>query len=99
MPTPDDSGPGVATLGSGVRRFRRAVRSIFLETGEFSEEYDLHIEEQAGGEFYHVTLAHKRHHQREGSQYGRPEWWGTGHRLAQARRQTSANVRNGWSRT
>jgi hypothetical protein len=58
VPTPDDSGSGVATWGSGVRGpgsggfAGRYDAQYFLETGEFSEEYDLHIEGQAGGEFY-----------------------------------------------
>ena len=50
------SGPGVATGGPATGGFagRYHVR-YFLETGEFSDEYDLNIEKQTGGDFYDVT--------------------------------------------
>ena len=50
------SGHGVATGGPATRSFagRYHVR-YFLETGEFSDEYDLDIEKHAGGDFYDVT--------------------------------------------
>ena len=50
------SGPGVATGGpaSGGFAGHYHVR-YFLETGEFSDEYDLDIEKHAGGDFYDVT--------------------------------------------
>jgi len=50
------SGHGVATGGpaSGAFAGRYHVR-YFLETGEFSDEYDLDIEKHAGGNFYDVT--------------------------------------------
>ena len=50
------SGPGVATGGpaSGGFAGRYHVR-YFLETGEFSDEYDLDIEKRAGSDFYDVT--------------------------------------------
>lgn len=50
------SGRGVATGGpaSGAFAGRYHVR-YFLETGEFSDEYDLEIEKHAGGGFYDVT--------------------------------------------
>ena len=50
------SGPGVATGGpvSGGFVGRYHVR-YFLETGEFSDEYDLDITKHAGGDFYDVT--------------------------------------------
>jgi len=50
------SGRGVATGGpaSGGFAGRYHVR-YFLETGEFSDEYDLDIERHAGGPFYDVT--------------------------------------------
>ena len=50
------SGPGVATGGpaSGGFAGRYHVR-YFLETGEFSDEYDLDITKHAGGDFYDVT--------------------------------------------
>jgi hypothetical protein len=50
------SGRGVATGGpaSGGFAGRYHVR-YFLETGEFSDEYDLDIKRHAGGPFYDVT--------------------------------------------
>ena len=50
------SGRGVATGGPASSGFagRYHVR-YFLETGEFSDEYDLDIEPHAGGHFYDVT--------------------------------------------
>jgi hypothetical protein len=50
------SGRGVATGGPASSGFagRYHVR-YFLETGEFSDEYDLDIERHAGGNFYDVT--------------------------------------------
>ena len=50
------SGRGVATGGpaSGAYAGHYHVR-YFLETGEFSDEYDLDIEGHAGGPFYDVT--------------------------------------------
>jgi hypothetical protein len=50
------SGPGIATGGPATGGFagRYHVR-YFLETGEFSDEYDLHIEKREGGDFYDVT--------------------------------------------
>jgi hypothetical protein len=50
------SGRGVATGGpaSGAFAGRYHVR-YFLETGEFSDEYDLDIEKHTGGDFYDVT--------------------------------------------
>jgi hypothetical protein len=50
------SGRGVATGGQASDGFagRYHVR-YFLETGEFSDEYDLDIEKHAGGDFYDVT--------------------------------------------
>jgi len=50
------SGRGVATGGPAGGGFagRYHVR-YFLETGEFSDEYDLDIEHHAGGQFYDVT--------------------------------------------
>jgi hypothetical protein len=50
------SGRGVATGGTASAGFagRYHVR-YFLESGEFSDEYDLDIEKHAGGEFYDVT--------------------------------------------
>jgi len=50
------SGHGVATGGPASRSFagRYHVR-YFLETGEFSDEYDLDIKKHAGGDFYDVT--------------------------------------------
>ena len=50
------SGHGVATGGpaSGAFAGRYHVR-YFLETGEFSDEYDLDIERNGGGGFYDVT--------------------------------------------
>ena len=50
------SGRGVATGGPASSGFagRYHVR-YFLETGEFSDEYDLDIERHAGGHFYDVT--------------------------------------------
>jgi hypothetical protein len=50
------SGHGVATGGPAAGGFagRYHVR-YFLETGEFSDEYDLDIEKHAGGNFYDVT--------------------------------------------
>lgn len=50
------SGHGVATGGpaSGAFAGRYHVR-YFLETGEFSDEYDLDIKKHAGGDFYDVT--------------------------------------------
>jgi hypothetical protein len=50
------SGPGVATGGpaSGGFAGRYHVR-YFLESGEFSDEYDLDIERHEGGDFYDVT--------------------------------------------
>jgi len=49
------SGRGVATGGpaSGGYAGRYHVR-YFLESGEFSDEYDLDIEKHAGGDFYDV---------------------------------------------
>ena len=50
------SGRGVATGGpaSGAFAGRYHVR-YFLETGEFSDEYDLDIAKHTGGDFYDVT--------------------------------------------
>jgi hypothetical protein len=50
------SGRGVATGGPAIGGFagRYHVR-YFLETGEFSDEYDLDIARHAGGPFYDVT--------------------------------------------
>ena len=50
------SGRGVATGGPASSGFagRYHVR-YFLETGEFSDEYDLDIERHAPGHFYDVT--------------------------------------------
>jgi hypothetical protein len=50
------SGHGVATGGpaSGAFAGRYHVR-YFLETGEFSDEYDLDIKKHNGGDFYDVT--------------------------------------------
>ena len=50
------SGRGVATGGPASSGFagRYHVR-YFLETGAFSDEYDLDIERHAGGHFYDVT--------------------------------------------
>ena len=50
------SGRGVATGGPASRGFagRYHVR-YFLETGEFSDEYDLDIKRHPGGHFYDVT--------------------------------------------
>lgn len=50
------SGRGVAIGGPVSSGFagRYHVR-YFLETGEFSDEYDLDIEKHAGGQFYDVT--------------------------------------------
>ena len=50
------SGRGVATGGPASSGFagRYHVR-YFLETGEFSDEYDLDIERHAGSQFYDVT--------------------------------------------
>ena len=50
------SGRGLATGGpaSGGFAGRYHVR-YFLETGEFSDEYDLDIEQHGGGGFYDVT--------------------------------------------
>ena len=50
------SGRGVATGGLASSAFagRYHVR-YFLETGEFSDEYDLDIKKHAGGDFYDVT--------------------------------------------
>ena len=50
------SGRGVATGGPTTGGFagRYHVR-YFLETGEFSDEYDLDIARHAGGPFYDVT--------------------------------------------
>ena len=50
------SGRGLATGGPGSDGFagRYHVR-YFLESGEFSDEYDLDIKKHAGGNFYDVT--------------------------------------------
>ena len=50
------SGPGVAAGGPTTGGFagRYHVR-YFLESGEFSDEYDLVIERHKGGDFYDVT--------------------------------------------
>jgi hypothetical protein len=50
------SGHGIATGGPVSSGFagRYHVR-YFLETGAFSDEYDLDIERHAGGDFYDVT--------------------------------------------
>lgn len=50
------SGRGVATGGPASSGFagRYHVR-YYLETGEFSDEYDLDIKKHAGGDFYDVT--------------------------------------------
>jgi hypothetical protein len=50
------SGRGIATGGPASSGFagRYHVR-YFLETGVFSDEYDLDIERHAGGDFYDVT--------------------------------------------
>jgi hypothetical protein len=50
------SGRGLATGGPASSGYagRYHVR-YFLETGEFSDEYDLDIERHAGGQFYDVT--------------------------------------------
>ena len=50
------SGHGIASGGpaSGAFAGRYHVR-YFLETGEFSDEYDLDIRKHAGGDFYDVT--------------------------------------------
>jgi hypothetical protein len=50
------SGRGVATGGPASSGFagRYHVR-YFLETGEFSDEYDLNIQQHTGGQFYDVT--------------------------------------------
>jgi hypothetical protein len=50
------SGRGVATGGAASGGFagRYHVR-YYLETGEFSDEYDLDIEKRAGGDFYDVS--------------------------------------------
>jgi hypothetical protein len=50
------SGHGVATGGpaSGAFAGRYHVR-YFLETGEFSDEYELDITKHGGGDFYDVT--------------------------------------------
>jgi hypothetical protein len=50
------SGHGVATGGpaSGAFAGRYHVR-YFLESGEFSDEYDLDIKKHTGGDFYDVT--------------------------------------------
>jgi len=50
------SGHGIATGGPTSAGFagRYHVR-YFLETGEFSDEYDLAIEKHPGGDFYDVT--------------------------------------------
>lgn len=54
------SGHGVATGGPATRGFagRYHVR-YFLETGEFSDEYDLEIKKHIGGEFYDATWVAK----------------------------------------
>jgi hypothetical protein len=49
------SGRGVATGGPASGFAGRYHVRYFLETGEFSDEYDLDIERHAGGEFYDVT--------------------------------------------
>jgi hypothetical protein len=50
------SGRGVATGGptSGGFAGRYHVR-YYLETGEFSDEYDLDIQKHPGGDFYDVS--------------------------------------------
>jgi hypothetical protein len=50
------SGPGMASGGPPTGGFagRYHVR-YFLESGEFSDEYDLDIVRHAGGDFYDVT--------------------------------------------
>jgi hypothetical protein len=50
------SGHGVATGGPASDGYagRYHVR-YFLETGEFSDEYDLNIQKHAGGDFYDVA--------------------------------------------
>jgi len=50
------SGPGLATGGPHSEGFagKYHVR-YFLQTGEFSDEYDLVIEKHTGGDFYDVT--------------------------------------------
>jgi hypothetical protein len=50
------SGRGVATGGPATRGFagRYHVR-YFLETGEFSDQYDLEIKKHMGGDFYDAT--------------------------------------------
>src|SRR6476646_2736381 len=50
------SGHGVASGGpaSGAFAGRYHVR-YYLETGEFSDEYDLDIQKHIGGDFYDVT--------------------------------------------
>lgn len=54
------SGHGIATGGPASNGYagRYHVR-YFLETGEFSDEYDLDIEKHAGGGFYDVTWVTK----------------------------------------
>ena len=50
------SGRGVATGGPASSGFAGWYHvRYFLETGEFSDEYDLDIEQHAGGHFYDVT--------------------------------------------
>ena len=50
------SGRGVATGGPASSGFAGWYHvRYFLETGEFSDEYDLDIEPHAGGQFYDVT--------------------------------------------
>lgn len=50
------SGPGVATGGPASGGFvgRYHVR-YYLESGQFSDEYDLDIDKHPGGDFYDVT--------------------------------------------
>ena len=50
------SGPGMATGGPPSGGFAGSYHvRYFLESGEFSDEYDLDIARHAGGDFYDVT--------------------------------------------
>ena len=50
------SGRGLATGGPASRSFAGSYHvRYFLETGEFSDEYDLDIKKHSGGDFYDVT--------------------------------------------
>jgi hypothetical protein len=59
-----NSGPGVAAGGPATGGFaERYHLRYFLESGEFSDEYDLVIERHKGGDFYDVTYRWILEHQ------------------------------------